>query len=159
MVCWIWGTRTRSESKGPPGVRCSSTKASVAMTRSVGRALSSRPRRKRSMLMALVLEQVQVLREIAVLDVAGPAAHVGLDQMPRGVIVERNAGGIRVEQGFCLRQLPEPLRRVGFVARRVQQRVVAGIGIAAVVLDAAGLEELQGGVGIGIIADPGVVKQ
>src|SRR5882762_8004346 len=131
MLCWICGTSTRSESKGPPGVRCSSTKASVAMTSSVGRALSSRPRRKRSMLLALVLEQVDVLREIAVLDIAGPAARVGLDEVPGGVILERNAGDIRIEQGFGLRQLVEPLRRVGFVARRIQQRVVAGIGIAA----------------------------
>src|SRR5258705_4043145 len=159
MLCWICGTRTRSESKGPPGVRCSSTKASVAITSRVGRAPSSRRKRKRSTLLPLVVQQVHVLREIAVLDIAGPAAHVGLDEMAGGVIVERNAGHVRVEQGLGLCQLLVASRGVGFVAGRVQPGVVAWIGIAAVVVAEARLEQLQESERVRIIADPGKVEQ
>src|SRR6478752_9825341 len=107
--------------------------------------------------MPLVFKQIHVLRKVAILDVTGPAANVALDQVARRVIVEWNAGDVLVEQRLGLRQQLQAPLGVGFFARGLEQCVIAWIGITAVVLPKAGLEQLQKSVGVGIVSDPSVV--
>src|SRR5665213_1712359 len=129
MLCRISGSRGLSAENGPPGARCSSTNASVTISSRVGTLSSTRRTMYRSMRSApLVLENIHVAREIAVHHVRAPALHVRLDQVARGVIVERYIGGIIIEYPLGLLEQAVARAVVRFLGDAIEQCIEARIG-------------------------------
>src|SRR5487761_2170842 len=98
MLRWIAGGMRFAVSNGPPGVACSRPNARVAITSMVGMATSNRrPRNFHIVSSSLVFEQVHVARQVAIHDVEPPALHVGLHEMARDAIGDRNGHPLLVE--------------------------------------------------------------